>query len=93
MCVPEQRVVERRDVCEPFSLGQAESFSVGIIPNLRRKPGFILGAQDNGRSVDPQLTLPEILTVAPCSWSLWTTSSGEEEGMTMVAATPIFLAT
>lgn len=40
-----------------------------------------------------QLTWPEILTVAPWSRSPWTTSWGEEEGTTMVAGTPIFLAT
>lgn len=88
---PEQGVIERRNKRQAFRFCQSESFCVGVVPNLREKqkcaPFF-----SETYLIILHLTFPLILTVAPWSWSLWTTSRGDDEGTTIVAGTPIFLA-
>lgn len=122
MFLPEQGVIEGRNIGESFSFCQSEGLCIGIIPNLRRGRFYLtflfytsrvyfyskhwklqiccLNKHDHIRTDAItyiysllHFTLPVILTVAPWPWSLWTTSWGEEEGTTIVAGTPIFLAT
>lgn len=45
MFLPEQGVIEWRNIGESFSFCQPESFSIGIIPNLRRRFYFIFSAK------------------------------------------------
>ena len=45
MFLPEQGVIEWRNIGESFSFCQSESFCIGIIPNLRGRFYFIFSAK------------------------------------------------
>lgn len=40
LLIPEQWVIKWGNICKPFSFSQSESFSIGIVPNLRGKNTF-----------------------------------------------------